>query len=25
VNQINGLANYEKSATKKNQSPFGIE
>ena len=25
VNQINGLANYEKSATKKNQDPFGIE
>ena len=25
VNQINGLADYEKSATKKNQSPFGIE
>jgi hypothetical protein len=25
VNKINGLADYEKSATKKNQSPFGIE
>jgi hypothetical protein len=25
VNQINGLADYEKSATKKNQDPFGIE
>lgn len=25
VNQINGLADYEKSATKKNQGPFGIE
>ena len=25
VNQINGLADYEKSATKKNLSPFGIE
>jgi len=25
VNQINGLADYEKSATKKNKGPFGIE
>jgi len=25
VNKINGLADYEKSATKKNQDPFGIE
>ena len=25
VNKINGLADYEKSATKKNKGPFGIE